>query len=71
MLGAHLASGRVIVFLDSHCECGPYWLEPLVDAIQKDQNTVAIPVLDVINADTMKYQHVKSVPIGGFSWYFS
>jgi polypeptide N-acetylgalactosaminyltransferase len=68
MLGVFLASGKIIVFLDSHCECGPHWLEPLVDAIQKDEKTVAVPVIDVINSDTLQYQNVKSVPIGGFSW---
>ena len=68
VVGAGMATGNIIVFLDSHCECGPSWLEPLVDAIDKDPKTVAIPVVDVINPDTLKYQHVKSVPIGGFSW---
>ena len=68
VVGAGVATGKIIVFLDSHCECGPSWLEPLVDAIDKDPKTVAIPVVDVINPDTLKYQHVKSVPIGGFSW---
>lgn len=68
MLGAHIASGKVIVFLDSHCECAPNWLQPLLHAIHKDRKTIAVPVIDVIDPDTLKYQNVKSVPIGGFSW---
>ena len=68
MLGAHIASGKVIVFLDSHCECASNWLQPLLHAIHKDRQTIAVPVIDVIDPDTLKYQNVKSVPIGGFSW---
>ena len=69
MFGARLAIGEIVVFLDSHCECRNHWLEPMVDVIQKDRHTVAIPILDVIDPYTLKYTAVKSVPIGGFSWY--
>ena len=68
MNGAHVALGKVVVFLDSHCECGHNWLQPLLDAIQKDRTTIAVPVIDIIDSDSLKYQNVKSVPIGGFSW---
>ena len=39
--GIRIATGHVIVCLDSHVEVQPYWLQPLLYEIQKNRKTLA------------------------------
>jgi len=43
MEGAWRASAEVVVFLDSHIEATPGWLEPLLARIQEDRSAAMSP----------------------------
>ncbi|CAD5221875.1 unnamed protein product [Bursaphelenchus xylophilus] len=68
--GAAVAKGKVLTYLDSHCECMEGWLEPLLDRIHKNSSTVVCPVIDVIDDDTFEYHYSKAffTNVGGFDW---
>ena len=65
--GARKAKGEVLVFLDSHVEVNKDWLAPLLDRIHRDRTTVAIPLIDLINAYTFEYRSSPLVK-GSFTW---
>ncbi|KAI5751329.1 hypothetical protein M8J77_006455 [Diaphorina citri] len=67
MFGAKYATGKVLVFLDSHIEVNTHWLEPLLVPIAERTNTVTVPIIDIINADTFQYTSSALVR-GGFNW---
>ncbi|XP_020810217.1 polypeptide N-acetylgalactosaminyltransferase 35A [Drosophila serrata] len=67
VIGAREAVGDVLVFLDSHIEVNQQWLEPLLRLIQAENATLAVPVIDLINADTFEYTPSPLVR-GGFNW---
>ncbi|KAI0207888.1 Polypeptide N-acetylgalactosaminyltransferase 4 [Lamellibrachia satsuma] len=69
LIGARLAKGKVLMFQDAHTESNVGWLEPLLDEIQKNPQTVIQPHIDEIDPKTIEYQRTGShVPRGGFSW---
>lgn len=51
--GVKMSTSKVLVFLDSHCECNQGWLEALVSPIVEDRSLVTVPIIDVINFNTM------------------
>ncbi|KAK3092460.1 hypothetical protein FSP39_003078 [Pinctada imbricata] len=65
--GANHASGKVVIFLDSHCEVNKEWIQPLLARISENSKVVAVPVIDIINQDTLEYQASPLVR-GGFNW---
>ncbi|KFW89504.1 Polypeptide N-acetylgalactosaminyltransferase 15, partial [Phalacrocorax carbo] len=68
MLGAARATGDVLVFMDSHCECQKGWLEPLLSRLSSNRNSVVSPVIDVIDWKTFQYYHSVGLHRGVFDW---
>jgi len=56
--GINLAQSDIFVILDSHIECSPGWIEPLVYKIQQDPTSFTMPMIDSIKKETL-------VPTGG------
>lgn len=67
LYGAKQATGNVLMFLDSHVEVNDGWVEPLLHELHRDNRTIAIPTIDVINADNFVYTASPMVR-GGFNW---
>ncbi|KAH8347284.1 hypothetical protein KR059_008275, partial [Drosophila kikkawai] len=67
-MGAALASGDYILFLDSHCEVNDGWLEPLLERVSHRPNLAVSPVLDPIDPVTLRYQKGNEMLRGGFDW---
>ncbi|XP_077160703.1 polypeptide N-acetylgalactosaminyltransferase 15 [Paroedura picta] len=68
MLGAARATGDVVVFMDSHCECLRGWLEPLLDRLASDRSRIVSPVIDVIDWKTFHYYPSMDLQKGVFDW---
>ncbi|NWH30050.1 GLT15 acetylgalactosaminyltransferase, partial [Chloropsis hardwickii] len=68
MLGAARATGDVLIFMDSHCECQKGWLEPLLARLSNSRNSVVSPVIDVIDWKTFQYYHSVGLYRGVFDW---
>lgn len=68
MEGAWRARGDVLIFLDSHIECTPGWVEPLLDRIRENPRTVVTPSIDGIDNEDFKFLAGAGLSIVGFSW---
>ncbi|XP_074536683.1 polypeptide N-acetylgalactosaminyltransferase 6-like [Halichoeres trimaculatus] len=71
LLGAKYAKGEVLTFLDSHCECFPGWLEPLLARVAEQPTAVVSP--DILDIDYNNFEFEKPVPLayryrGKFAW---
>lgn len=68
LFGASQATGSALVFLDSHVEPNSGWLEPLLNTLRESNGTtIACPMIDLINADTLIYSASPMVK-GGLTW---
>lgn len=70
LAGARAATGDVILFLDSHCECNTGWLQPLLARIKENPLAFVVPIIDVIDDKTLEYYHGNGnyFQVGGFTW---
>jgi len=68
--GARAATGDVMLYLDSHCECNEGWLEPLLARIKENPKAFVVPIIDVIDDKTLEYYHGNGnyFQVGGFTW---
>uniref|UniRef100_A0A0K2VIY1 Polypeptide N-acetylgalactosaminyltransferase n=1 Tax=Lepeophtheirus salmonis TaxID=72036 RepID=A0A0K2VIY1_LEPSM len=66
--GAKVATGKVLIFLDAHCEVTTGWVEPLLTRIAEDPSHVVCPVIDIINDDNFGYIKSFTLHWGAFNW---
>ncbi|XP_070578357.1 N-acetylgalactosaminyltransferase 7-like isoform X2 [Ptychodera flava] len=72
VIGAKNASGKILIWLDAHCEVGYNWLPPLLMPIAENKTRIACPIVDVIdNMDFRLYaQGDGKLARGVFDWEF-
>ncbi|KAM4608588.1 polypeptide N-acetylgalactosaminyltransferase 3 [Polymixia lowei] len=75
LLGASVATGDTLTFLDAHCECFNGWLEPLLARIAENYTAVVSP--DITTIDLNTFEFMKPSPYGqnhnrgNFDWGLS
>ncbi|XP_061698633.1 polypeptide N-acetylgalactosaminyltransferase 3 [Syngnathoides biaculeatus] len=75
LLGASVATGDTLTFLDAHCECFNGWLEPLLARIAENSTAVVSPDISTIDLNTFEF--MKPSPYGqnhnrgNFDWGLS
>ncbi|XP_073818867.1 putative polypeptide N-acetylgalactosaminyltransferase 13 isoform X2 [Musca autumnalis] len=70
-MGALMARGNYLMFMDSHCEVNQQWLESLLHVmlLSSSSDKVAVsPMLDNIDAETGEYKTTEPSIKGGFDW---
>ncbi|VDI44907.1 polypeptide N-acetylgalactosaminyltransferase [Mytilus galloprovincialis] len=68
LLGYSITTGDTLTFLDSHVECFPGWLEPLLDRVHTDPTVAVAPLIPIISSDSFSSQKsvASLVAVGGF-----
>eukprot|EP00039_Didymoeca_costata_P020854 m.342638 g.342638 ORF g.342638 m.342638 type:complete len:739 (-) comp21669_c0_seq1:44-2260(-) len=68
--GAREAKFPIVLFLDSHAECAPDWLEPLVARIHEDRTRVVVPNIRGFHLHNLELFNSDPWPptTGVFNW---
>lgn len=69
-IGASMARGEVLIFMEPHCIVLPRWIEPLLSQVMISDNhsIIAVPVIDIIPENHFNHYHKASTRTGGFDW---
>lgn len=68
LIGVEQARGKVLTFIDAHCEATPGWIEPLLEQIKADRTVAVCPIIDIINEDTFAFTRSFELHLGAFNW---
>ncbi|XP_041785273.1 putative polypeptide N-acetylgalactosaminyltransferase 9 [Anopheles merus] len=69
MLGGKSTKTDLITFLDAHVEVTVGWLEALIQPVVESWTTIAIPTIDWIDENNMKYRDDKAPTfVGAYDW---
>ncbi|XP_053669001.1 putative polypeptide N-acetylgalactosaminyltransferase 9 [Anopheles marshallii] len=69
MLGGKSTKTDIITFLDAHVEVTIGWLEALIQPVAENWTTIALPTVDWIDENNMKYRSDKSPSfVGAYDW---
>lgn len=68
LLGVESAIGKVLTFIDAHCEATVGWLEPLLEQVKLDRRVAACPIIDIINEDNFAFTRSFELHLGAFNW---
>jgi polypeptide N-acetylgalactosaminyltransferase len=68
MEGAWRATGDALVFLDSHIEATPGWIEPLLSRIKEGAEHVVVPSIDALDNHDFTYRAGAGLGILQFTW---
>ncbi|XP_037629963.1 polypeptide N-acetylgalactosaminyltransferase 6 [Sebastes umbrosus] len=72
LLGASIAQGEILTFLDAHCECFHGWLEPLLARIVEEPTAVVSPEISTIDLNSFQFHKPvasnRAFNRGNFDW---
>lgn len=58
-----------MVFFDAHTECSQGWLQPIAARIASDRSVVAVPIIDGVESDDMRYLPARNTTVSGLRWH--
>uniref|UniRef100_A0A0G4F6Y3 Glycosyltransferase 2-like domain-containing protein n=1 Tax=Chromera velia CCMP2878 TaxID=1169474 RepID=A0A0G4F6Y3_9ALVE len=69
ILGADLAEGELVLFMDGHCRVTRGYLEPLLEQVKENYRRVAVPVVPAMNGTNWELLDTEGAKMM-FDWNF-